>query len=116
MNIALVAIAKNEDDYIEEWIRYNLKLGFTKIFIYQNDWRIKESQYIESIKDKLVLIPFDGEPTKYYNKQLEAYNFFIDEHYIEYDWAAFFDVDEFLYVRNMKLEDFLNKYNSCKSI
>ena len=39
MKIALVCIAKNEDDYIEEWVNYHLKLGFSKIFIYENNWR-----------------------------------------------------------------------------
>lgn len=34
MNAALVTIAKDEDNYINEWIRYNLKLGFSQIFIY----------------------------------------------------------------------------------
>ena len=37
MRTALVCIAKWEDT-IEEWCNYHLKLGFDKIFIYQNDW------------------------------------------------------------------------------
>lgn len=28
MNTAVVAIAKNEDKYIDEWAQYHLKLGF----------------------------------------------------------------------------------------
>ena len=32
--VALVAIAKDEDHYIEEWIRYHLKLGFDHVIIY----------------------------------------------------------------------------------
>ena len=38
MKIALVCIAKNEDNYIHEWINYHLKLEFDSIFIYENDW------------------------------------------------------------------------------
>ena len=41
MDLALVCIAKNEDPYIEEWVNYNLKLGFDKVFIYENNWRCK---------------------------------------------------------------------------
>jgi hypothetical protein len=37
MRTALVCIAKWEDT-IEEWCNYHLKLGFDKIFIYQNYW------------------------------------------------------------------------------
>ena len=39
MKTALVCIAKEEDNYIDEWIKYHLKLGFNDIFVYQNDWR-----------------------------------------------------------------------------
>ena len=55
MNVALVCIAKNEDNYIEEWVNYHLKLGFDKIFIYQNDWRTSlENERVEKIE-------FDGD-------------------------------------------------------
>ena len=36
MKVALVCIAKEEDNYIQEWIDYNKKLGFDDIIIYQN--------------------------------------------------------------------------------
>lgn len=34
MKTALVCIAKREDYYIEEWLRYNFKLGFDDIWVY----------------------------------------------------------------------------------
>ena len=34
MKIALVCLAKNEDFYIDEWIKYHTKLGFDHIYIY----------------------------------------------------------------------------------
>ena len=42
MDVALVCIAKNEDNYIQEWIDYHLKLGFNDIHIFQNDWRFEK--------------------------------------------------------------------------
>ena len=43
--------------------------------------------------------------------QMKAYNDFIDKHSSEYDFAAFFDVDEFLCVKKDKsLESFLSRY------
>jgi hypothetical protein len=38
MKISLVCIAKDEDNYIKEWIDYHKKLGFDDIFIYENNW------------------------------------------------------------------------------
>lgn len=90
---ALVAIAKDEDRYIDEWIEYNLKIGFDDIFIYQNDWR-----YSGCCKDPRVhFLVADG-----YRVQIDCYRKFIKEKHSEYGWAAFFDVDEFLYVNGGK--------------
>jgi hypothetical protein len=90
MKVALVCIAKDEDDYINEWVDYHLKLGFHKIFIYENNWRCP----IDFDPNLVVKIPFDGE-----KKQLEAYKNFMIHRKDNYDWAAFFDVDEFLVLK-----------------
>lgn len=100
MDVALVCIAKNEDPYIEEWVNYNLKLGFDKVFIYENNWRCKLNN------DNIVKIPFDGN-----TKQIDAYNDFIQKYSNRYQWAAFFDVDEFLVLKQDKnIKDFISNY------
>lgn len=90
---ALVCIAKNEDRYIAEWLKYNLAFGFDKIFVYQNDWRCanKEALNIKNVE----WIEFDGK-----KQQVSAYNNFIQNHYADFDWVAFFDCDEFLVLKN----------------
>ena len=37
MKSAICAIARNECEYLEEWITYHLDLGFTHIFLYDNN-------------------------------------------------------------------------------
>ena len=109
IKIALVCIAKDEDNYIDEWLKYHLKLGFTDIFVYQNNWRYlgDKTQY-----NNVHWIDFDGEAM-----QLKAYNNFIDTNYLNYDYAAFYDVDEFLCLKKYKsLDDFLNDYSSYYGI
>jgi len=32
--VALIAIAKDEDEYLKEWVDYNLKVGFDDIYVY----------------------------------------------------------------------------------
>jgi len=106
MRIALVCIAKNEDNYIKEWILYHKKLGFNDIFIYQNDWRTD----IEG--DNIHKFELDG-----LGKQPGVYNIFIRNFKNEYDWAAFFDVDEFLVLKKHKnIEEFINDYSEFPSI
>ena len=106
MKVALVCIAKNEDHYIDEWIQYNKKLGFDKIFIYQNNWRTK-------VTDEIVhKIEFDGEC-----QQIPAYNHFIQTYKNDYDWAAFFDVDEFLVLKkHSDIHSFIDDYKLYNAI
>jgi len=100
IKVALVCIAKNEDDYIQEWVDYNLKLGFDQIYIYQNDWRCS----IEH--PNVTKIEYDG-----VGRQNEAYNDFMQERSSNYDWVAYFDVDEFLVLKkHFSIKDFINSY------
>jgi hypothetical protein len=106
MNTALVCIAKNEDPYIQEWIEYNFKLGFDYIFIYQNNWRCNIQQ------NNVVLLTCDGEAM-----QMPAYNHFIHNYAKNYQWTAFFDIDEFLVLhKHNNIKDFLDDYSDCNVI
>lgn len=106
MKVALVCVAKNEDNYIQEWIDYNKKLGFDDIIIYQNDWKT-------SIEDPNVIkVEFDG-----VNQQLNSYKHFINNNYGKYDWVAFFDVDEFLVLKkHNNIKDFISDYSDFDGI
>lgn len=111
---ALVCIAKDEDDYIQEWVDYHLKLGFSDIYIWQNNWKCNTLNQNEHVHLKTI----DGD-----SKQLECYNTAINEIWNKYHWIAFFDVDEFLVINplltNYKLiSQFLSqdKYNVIPSI
>lgn len=106
MKVALVCIAKNEDHYIQEWVDYNLKLGFDQIFIYENNWRCPINN------PNVTKIPFDGN-----TKQVESYNNFIQNYTDKYDWAAFFDVDEFLVLKkHNNIKSFISDYTSHQAI
>jgi len=106
MKIALVCIAKNEDNYLEEWINYHKKIGFDDIFVYQNNWRFKK--YISDVN----FIEYDGEI-----KQLPAYNSFINSYKNDYDWVCFIDVDEFITLKKHKnIKELISDYNDYDSI
>ena len=108
MKKAIVCIAKDEDDYIEEWASYHLKLGFDDIFIYENNWRADKKLASAHVH----LIPFDGNVM-----QLKAYNTFIKDYGNMYDWAAFIDVDEFLVnTTKVPFDELLEKRSSYAQI
>lgn len=100
--IALVCIAKNEQDYIHEWIDYHLKLGVDEIFVYENDWDSGLDH------ESVIRIPWNGE-----RQQIYAYNSFLYTHAVDYDWVIFLDVDEFLVLhKHASIRDFLKDYGN----
>jgi hypothetical protein len=100
MSAVICAIAKKEELYIHEWIRYHLKLGFDHIYIYDNN----DPDYEPSLScilsqhypGKVTLYPCPGNVM-----QLRAYNHFIQNHRQLHTWCAFIDVDEFINIRSI---------------
>ena len=93
MHIVVCAMAKNEHRYINDWVNWYLKLGFDKIYIYDNDEisSPKLENYIEN-KDKIEIINIRGVHKE--KLQHEVYTTFYNTH--KFDWCLFCDVDEFL--------------------
>lgn len=112
MKIALVCLAKNEDFYIDEWIKYHTKLGFDHIYIYQHDWRYSG---VKSFYKNTTWFQFDVPGI---NCQMEAFqNFLVCQNKNKYDFVAYFDVDEYLSLPNhQNVKDFLINYNDVYSI
>lgn len=114
--IALVTMAKNEDLYLQEWIDYHLKLGFDDIFIYQNNWRFNVQKPDERVHflewDIDTPNAFSNEPWKT-NRIAMCYNNFGKTYYNEFEWAAFFDVDGFLVLKQTNdVKEFIAKFDS----
>ena len=104
----MVAIARNETLYINNWIEYHKALGISRFYIYDNSFG--DETRLDSVISKnnmecTVIIP-------YYNKiaaQKKAYN----EAYLTYgdkhDYMLFMDIDEFLtLMKHDIIQDYLD--------
>jgi hypothetical protein len=102
MKTVLVCIAKDEENYVEEWLDYNHKLGFDEIIMYENDWKCPvERPFLNKIK-------FPG-----LHQQMNAYNHFLKHFRDDYDWIAFLDIDEFLVLKkHNNLKEFLTEHDN----
>jgi len=108
LNVALVCMAKDEDNYVGEWLRYNLKLGFDRIFLYQDRWRC--------VEEESRLTKVDCEDASR-GRQVSTYNHFVQNLSRGFTHAAFFDVDEFLVLKKHgDIHAFLEEYEDCQSL
>ena len=118
--VSLCTIVKNENKYLKEYVEHYLKLGFNKLYLYDNNDIHGEtpmdviSEYIEN--GFVVYHDFRGKKVC----QLEAYNDCYKRYSGENDWIAFFDADEFLElwrhdnISSFIVQDIYKKYNCIK--
>jgi hypothetical protein len=109
LNAVICAIALNEDLYIDEWIQYYLRLGFTHIYIYDNSDN-------NSLKGKqsssVTVIHYPGKA-----KQCQAYSTFFKSFALKHKWIAILDCDEFIVLKkHNSIIEFLKAYDDCDSI
>lgn len=110
MKVLLCAIAKLENDYLREWVEYHKNLGFDNIVLYDNN-DIDGEHFNEVIGDyiqeKYVIVKDKrGVELAQVPSYMECYEEFSDE----YEWIAFWDIDEFLELETCTdIHDFLNK-------
>lgn len=93
MKTAICCIAKCENNYLKEWVDYHLAIGFSHIFIYDNNDLIGERiEPLFSNYNNVTVINCYGE-LSYQNK---AYLSFYNSYGKQFDWIAFIDIDEFI--------------------
>ena len=95
MNNIVCAIAKNENTYINEWCQHYLNIGFSHIYIYDNN--NLETPYVgnfidKTILNKITIINWQG--IKGRKLQFDAYQDCYDN--TEFNWCLFCDLDEYL--------------------
>lgn len=91
MEIVICAIARRENLYVEEWVNYHLSMGFSHIYLYDNN-RDGEERISDVLADtdRVTIIPYhDVENWPQMQAYEDCWRRFI------FDWCLFIDVDEF---------------------
>lgn len=94
MKCVICSIAKQENAYLYEWAEYHIELGFSHIYLYDNNDVNGENpaMVFEGTQIEKYITIIDVRGKKYW--QLSAYQHCADS--FKYDWCAFIDIDEFI--------------------
>jgi hypothetical protein len=106
----ICAIARHEEPYIKEWIKYHVALGISHIYLYDNSIDHSLLKLLDPCPPYVTIVLCPGESMQY-----KAYN-----HYLQSDlswnhkWCIFLDIDEFIVLKkhadvNSFLSDYLTK-------
>lgn len=113
MRTGIIAIAKCENLYLQEWIEYHLGLGFDKIIVGLNDDEFKPPV----LNPGVIYEDFH----KVEGVQPLAYRKLFKKYQKDFDWLLFIDIDEFVVLDGFEsVKDFLAGFDcdeiriSCK--
>ena len=112
MKPVIICIAKLESNYIEEFVKYHLALGFSTIYIYDNEDRPTYQSLLSGYANHIAVIHL---PYNNYDKpvQYHALDHFVNnimpKHGITH--VAHIDIDEFIVLKKHRnICEFINEY------
>lgn len=118
IKVALCTMGKKENLYAGEFMEYYMKLGVDHMFIYDNNDPLSEK--IEDVLDTKYKEKISFYQTKNLNitNQIEAFNNCYKNNLKFYDWFIMVDMDEYLYILNNTLKNYLNDeiFDKCHFI
>lgn len=105
---AICAVAKCENEYINDWVKYHIDLGFDQIYIYDNndeDYEKIETRIDSRYLDRVHITKIPGAK----EFQIPTYNMFYNKFKNKFDWITFLDIDEYVVLKKWKnIREFLN--------
>lgn len=109
MKIGICIRAKDEQNIICDWVNHYLKLGFDKIFIYDNmsEPSIEDSLQEKNLLNDKIVIKID---TCVHSYQVNLYQKCINENK-HLDWLLLCDADEFLWLKKGTIKEFLSRFS-----
>ena len=119
LKICLCTPGKQENKYIREFVQFYEKIGVDKIFLYDNN-DVDREKFEDVINDYInkgfvKISDWRGKDKELKNMMNDCYQ----KNYEKYDWLMFYDVDEFIHLKNYQnIKEFLieKKFNGCQKI
>jgi len=120
LKVCLCVIGKIENRYVKEFVEHYKKIGYNKIFIYDNN-EINDEKFEDIIQNEIdkgfvSIINYRGLKAR----QIHSYKDCYKNNNKNYDWLSFFDFDEYLVLNPpfTKIQDYLGikKFKKCQNI
>jgi len=123
IKVCLCAIGKKENLYVNEYLNHYKKIGYSHVFLYDNN-EIGDEKFEDVISKDLIdnfvtIIDYREIKGKHVPRQTQAYYDCYEKNNRNYDWLSFFDLDEFLeFNGSQNLQSFFGdeKFKECQVI
>lgn len=116
---SICTIIKDEIQYLQEWIDYNLSIGMKHIYIYEDIDSESHKDICDNYPDTVSLFYINDivEYIDVNNKQITVFKYFLKEYKNELDYVAFIDIDEFImFDEDYSLNKLLNEFQGYNGV
>lgn len=100
-NMCIMAIFKNEEPYLEEWLQHHIKLGINHFYLYCNDPKFDKYDYLTKYDKYITIIDWTNKKNDKYklyeSVQRQAYFHCVSTYKNECHFLMMLDIDEFLF-------------------
>lgn len=118
-NVCIIASARDELPFIDEWIAYHKIIGFDHIYLYDDDPNLPLKEFLKPHGDFVTVIDWYEYQNRLPgdNRQLRCYNYAIKHIDKKYNWVCFLDCDEFITLKKYEnVKVLLEKYKDHDSL
>ena len=105
-NKAIVAIAKNEAQYLKEWVEFYSRHDFDNIILFDNDSTDNTREVLHPYIDSGFVIYHEIHGKM---RQYDAYHMAVSMYKTTYKYLTFLDCDEFMFCKGSSVFDFVDK-------
>jgi hypothetical protein len=117
--IAIVAIARDERPFIDEWLLYHHLIGADHIFVYDDDPVPNLRSFLGPHNNYATIVRWfeTHPPQKRGHQQVAAYQHALTHFLPNFEWVAFIDIDEFIILeKHENLREFLNSLGNTSTV
>lgn len=117
--VAIVAIARDERPFLDEWLLYHRLIGVDRIFVYDDDPVPNLQGFLRPHDDYATVVRWyeSHPPRKRGHQQVAAYRHALAHFLPDFEWVAFIDLDEFIVIeRHENLGEFLNSLGDAPAV
>lgn len=117
----MVAIARDEMPFMDEWLLYHRLIGTNHFFIYDDDLAPGLEEFLRPYSKYTTVIRWHGVHQDFTSlhgdKQTKAYTHATGHFLAGYQWAAFIDIDEFIVLdKHNNLDEFVASLGDAPEI
>ena len=118
LKVCLCSPGKEENKYVKEFVTHYKNYGVDKIYLYDNN-NINGEHFEEVINEFIKsgfveIINFRGKMRALYDMMNDCYK----KNYMKYDWLIFYEIDEYIHLKNKTIKTFLSDkcFRRCQII